>query len=386
MNNFEFCVPTDVLFGAGMEEQLPDKLRPFGNKILLTYGGGSIKKSGLYDRLKGILKEFELFELSGIAPNPKVESVNEGAAVCKREGIDMVLAVGGGSVIDCSKLIAAAAHYDGDDAWDLVADMSKATNALPVCVVLTIAATGSEMDAAAVISKTETNEKLPFFSPHVLPKVSVLNPANTFSVPAYQTAAGASDILSHALENYFDRVEAFVPDAIGEGLMRAVIKYTPIALEKPDNYEARAQLMWASSLALNGLGSTGKTFTWSCHYIEHELSAYYDITHGAGLAMLTPKWMRYVLCDATVDKFCDYAVNVWGCDQGGDKFALANRGIDATEAFFKQIGMPTALGEFDIDETHFEAMAKSAVRVGSLGNAFVPLNEQDVVKILQMCL
>ncbi len=385
MKNFEFCVTTDILFGVGQEAHLPEKLKPCGRKILLTYGGGSIKKNGLYDRLKALLNDFEIFELGGIAPNPKIESVREGAAICKKEGIDMILAVGGGSTIDCSKAIAAATYYDGD-AWDLLLDMRNITKALPVAVVLTIAATGSEMDSVAVISNTETNEKLPLYSPLLLPRIAVLNPENTYTVPPFQTASGAADIMSHVIENYFDREQAFVPDAINEGLLRTVITYAPIALKQPADYEARAQLMWAGTLALNGLGSTGKNFAWSCHYIEHELSALYDITHGAGLAVLTPKWMRHILSDDTVDKFCDYAANVWGFSREKDKYALANRGIDATEAFFKEIGLPSTLTEFGIDDSMLEAMAEKAVRIGSLENAYVPLNEQDVVRILRMSL
>lgn len=385
MNNFEFCVSTDVLFGKGQEEQLPAKLLPFGKKILLTYGGGSIKKNGLYDKIRNLLHEFEIFELGGIDPNPRVESVNEGAAICKEEGIDLILAVGGGSTIDCSKAIAAAAYYEGD-AWDLLTGKGQVTKALPIAVVLTIAATGSEMDCAAVISNMQTNEKLLRGHPALLPKVAVLNPENTFTVPPYQTASGSADMMSHIIESYFDTVDAFVPDAIAEGLMRSVIKYTPAALADPEDYEARAQLMWTSSLALNGITSTGKSFMWSCHYIEHELSAHYDITHGAGLAMLTPKWMRYILSDKTVDKFCDYAVNVWGFAREDDKMALANKGIDATEEFFKSIGLPSTLGEFGIDDAKFAQMAENAVKVGCLQGAYVPLLEEDVINILKMCL
>lgn len=385
MNNFEFSLPTQVLFGKGQEENLPERLKPYGTKILMTYGGGSIKKNGLYDKLKNLLKDFEIFELGGIDPNPRVESVNEGARICRENGVDMILAVGGGSTIDCSKAIAAAAYYEGD-AWDLVIGKGKITNALPLAVVLTIAATGSETDAAAVISNDKTNEKLLLGHPLLLPKVSVLNPENTFTVPAYQTAAGSSDMMSHIIEAYFDNIEAFVPDAIGEGLLRAAIKYTPIAIKEPDNYEARAQLMWTSSLALNNLTETGKSFMWSCHYIEHELSAFYDITHGAGLAMITPKWMRYILSDKTVDKFCDYAANVWGFSRESDKFELANKGIDATEEFFKNIGMPMTLVEFGIDDSKFDVMAENAVKNGYLNMAYVPLTPSDVKEILKMCL
>lgn len=384
MKNFEFCVPTDVLFGRDQEKQLPQKLAGFGKKILMTYGGGSIKRNGLYDKLMQTLKDFEVFELGGVEPNPRISTVNKGVAICKREGIDMILAVGGGSTIDCSKAIAAGAYYDGD-AWDLVTGEAPITDALPIAVVLTIAATGSEMDCAAVLSNAETEEKLLMGHPLLLPRVSVLNPENTFTVPAYQTAAGSADMMSHILESYFDQEEAFVPDAISEGLLRAVIKYTPVALAEPDNYEARAQLMWTSSLALNGLVTTGKNFMWSCHYIEHELSAHYDITHGAGLAMLTPQWMRYVLSEATVDKFYTYAVNVWNVAPGEDKFAVANAGIDATEAFFRSIGLPMSLAEFNIDDSRFAEMAAKAVEVGNLYEAYVPLKEEAVVEILKMC-
>lgn len=385
MKKFEFAVPTDVLFGIGQEEQLAERLRPLGKKILMTYGGGSIKRTGLYEKIRTILKDYEIFELGGVEPNPRVATVNAGAKVCKENGIDMILAVGGGSTIDCSKAIAAAAYYDGD-AWDLVTGKAQITNALPIAVVLTIAATGSEMDCAAVISNAETEEKLLMGNPVLFPKISVLNPENTYTVPAYQTASGSADIMSHIIESYFDREEAFVPDAISEGILRAVIKYAPIALKDPNNYEARAQLMWASSLALNGLPTTGKNFAWSCHYIEHELSAHYDITHGAGLAMLTPKWMRYVLSEDTVDKFYTYAVNVWGIVPSEDKMAVANQGIDATENFFKKIGLPMTLGEFGIDDSRFEEMAKTAVRAGYLGNAYVPLAEKDVIEILKKCI
>ena len=192
--------------------------------------------------------------------------------------------------------------------------------------------------------------------------------------------------MSHVIESYFDTVDAFVPDAISEGLLRAAIRYTPAALNDPEDYEARAQLMWTSSLALNGLVTTGKSFMWSCHYIEHELSAHYDITHGAGLAALTPKWMRYILSEKTVDKFCDYAVNVWGFAREADTLALANKGIDATEKFFREIGLPSSLREFGIDDSKFEQMAQKAVEVGHLSAAYVPLNQKDVVNILKMCL
>lgn len=385
MKNFEFAVPTDMIFGIDQETQLAERLKPFGKRILLTYGGGSIKKTGIYDKLMDILKDFEIFELGGIEPNPRVSSVNKGAEICRGNKIDMILAVGGGSTIDCSKMISAAVKYDGD-AWDLVTGKAQIGEALPLAVVLTIAATGSEMDCAAVISNAETKEKLLVGHPALYPKITILNPANTYSVPPYQTASGSADMMSHVIESYFDQEKAFVPDAISEGLLRCVIKYTPVVLARPDDYEARAQLMWTSSLALNGLPTTGKNFAWSCHYIEHELSAHYDITHGAGLAMLTPKWMKYVLSESTVDKFYDYAVNVWGIEPSEDKMMVAKQGIEATEQFFIQIGLPSTLGEFQIDDSKFEEMAEKAVEVGHLEQAYVPLTKNDVIEILKMCL
>ena len=282
MENFNFCVGTRILFGKGQEEKLPELLRPYGNKVLLTYGGGSIKRTGLYDRIKNLLHEFEIFELGGIEPNPRIESVYAGAEICKEEDIDVILAVGGGSTIDCSKAIAAAAYYEGD-AWDLILHPDWIEKALPICTVLTLSATGSEMDNGGVITNLKTKEKLGFGNPLLLPKASVLNPENTFTVPASQTAAGSADIMSHILEVYFDTRRAAVPDRISEGLLKTVIQYAPIAVREPENYEARAELMWTSSLAINGICSTGKDCAWSCHPMEHELSAYYDITHGVGL-------------------------------------------------------------------------------------------------------
>ena len=385
MKNFAFHVSTDVVFGAGQEATLPGKLHAYGKKLLLVYGGGSIRKNGLYDKVKTLLESFEIFELSGIAPNPKVGSVREGVRICRAEGIEMILAVGGGSTVDCAKAIAAAVYHDGD-AWDLLTGKAQISKALPIAVILTLAATGSEMDCAAVISNEDTHEKLLMGHPCLLPKIAVLNPENTFTVPPYQTASGAADMMSHVIESYFDREPAFVPDAIGEGLLRAAIEYAPIALREPENYEARAQLMWTASLALNGLVTTGKNFRWSCHFMEHELSAHYDIAHGAGLAVLTPKWMRYILSEETVDKFCQYAIRVWDIPRGTDRFETARQGIDATEAFFKKIGLPSTLAALGIDDSKFEQMAESAVRIGGLGQAYVPLSAKDVVEIFRKCL
>lgn len=386
MENFRFNAYTEMLFGKGQIEKLPEVLKRYGKNILLAYGGGSIKKNGLYDTIQKLLKDFNIVELSGIEPNPRIETVRRGVELCRENKIDVILAVGGGSTIDCSKVIGAGYHYAGD-AWDLVKDPAKIGEVLPIVTVLTMAATGSEMNRNAVISKMDTNEKLGTGSPKMIPQTSILDPEYLYTLPSIQTAAGCADIMSHIFEQYFNKTtDAFVQDKFAEGLLQTCIKYCHIALKEPRNYEARANIMWASSMALNGLLGSGKAGAWTCHPIEHELSAFYDITHGVGLAILTPNWMRYILSDVTVDKFVDYAVNVWHLEQKEDKFALANEAIDATEKFFKACGIPMTLTELGIDKANFEKMAKAAVEHGALEYAYVSLNAEDVYKILEMSL
>ena len=385
MNNFNFCVPTDIRFGKGQIEGLPEELEKYGKKILLVYGGGSIKRTGLYDKLMELLKAFEIFELPGIEPNPKLSSGRKGTEICKKESIDVILAVGGGSCIDASKHIACSAWYDGDP-WDLVLDRSKVTKALPIAVVLTISATGSEMNSGAVISNEETNEKLEINTPLLYPAISVCNPTYLFTLPEKQTAAGTVDIISHVFEQYFQPNDgAYITDRLSEGVLKTCFHYGPVALKEPENYEARSNLMWASTVGLNHLLTVGKGGAWSVHPIEHELSAYYDITHGVGLAILTPAWMRYVLCDRTVGRFAMYAENVWGIT-GDDKYAAANEGIMRTEQFFKSMGLPSKLSEVGIDSEKFEEMAEEAVRTsGVASRSYYPLQKEDIVKIFEMC-
>lgn len=385
MNNFNFCVPTDIRFGKGQIEGLPAELTKYGKKILLVYGGGSIKRTGLYDKLMELLKDFEIFELPGIEPNPKLSSVRKGTEICKKEKIDVILAVGGGSCIDASKHIACSAWYDGDP-WDLVLDRSKVTKALPIAVVLTISATGSEMNSGAVISNEETKEKLEINTPLLYPSISVCDPTYLFTLPEKQTAAGTVDIISHVFEQYFQPNDgAYITDRLSESVLKTCFHYGRIALEEPENYEARSNLMWASTIGLNHLLTVGKGGAWSVHPIEHELSAYYDITHGVGLAILTPAWMRYVLCDRTVDRFAMYAENVWGIT-GDDKYAAANAGIARTEEFFKSMGLPSKLSEVGIGSEKFGEMAEEAVRTSGVANrAYYPLQKEDIVKIFEMC-
>ena len=380
MNNFTYSIPTKIHFGKGQISHLSE-LSESGNKVLLCYGGGSIKKAGIYDEAVKILKEedMEIFELSGIAPNPKIESVREGVKLCKENSIDMVLAIGGGSVIDCAKVVAAGACYDGDP-WDLVITPRWIKKALPIYSVLTLSATGSEMDKFAVISDMSKNEKWGTASDHMKPKMSILDPQYTYSVSKKQTAAGTADMMSHTMENYFSMENADCQKFMAEGLLRTMIKNGPAALAQPDNYEARANLMWAGTHAINGVVGDGCSPAWCVHPMEHELSAFYDITHGEGLAILTPAWMEHILNDDTLPMFVEFAKNVWGLS-GDDDYALAHAGIDALKKFFfETMGIPANLRAVGItDDRNFEVMAKKACE-GSKGS-FVPLSKDDIVEI-----
>lgn len=388
MLNFDYYIPTKIFFGKGQLSKLGPEMKRYGDSVLLVYGGGSIKKTGLYDQVLEMLRENGISwqELSGVEPNPRVDSVRAGAALCKEHSLQMVLAVGGGSSIDCAKYVAAAANYDGD-AWDLSIDKSKIQKVLPVFSVLTLAATGSEMDCGGVITNPETYEKIGGGVAEQRPKASVLDPTYTFTVPANQTAAGTADIMSHTMETYFNRTQGtYFQDRVAASILKTCIHYGPIAMREPDNYEARANLMWASSWAINDFLADGKANVWTVHPIEHELSAFYDITHGVGLAILTPRWMRYVLRDETLQKFVEYGVNVWGISPDKDPYAIANEAIDRTAAFFfEELGMPSTLTELGIGDENFERMAKK-VRQVALDDGFVRLTWQDVVEIYKACL
>lgn len=387
MKNFDYSIPTKIFFGKGQIKVLGDQIKNYGSRVLLVYGGGSIKRNGIYDKVVSILKDnsISFWELSGVEPNPRITSVRKGIEICKENNIELVLAVGGGSSIDCAKVIAAGYYYEGDP-WDIVVDPSKITKVLPIASILTLAATGSEMDRNAVISNMDTNEKIGTRHPNMAPKFSILDPTYTFTVPAKHTAAGTADIMSHIFEVYFNNVKsAFLQNKLAEALLMTCIKYGKIAINEPENYEARANLMWASSLAINNLLNYGIDSIWSVHAIEHELSAYYDITHGVGLAILTPNWMKYVLDDSTVDKFVEYGVNVWKIDPNKDKYEIANLAIEKTREYFISLGIPATLSELDIDEEYFEKMAAHATRNGDI-KGFKTLNTQDVLNILKASL
>lgn len=384
MNKFTYNVPTVIHFGRDQLSRL-SKLTESGKNVLLVYGGGSIKRSGLYDSVLQILADagLSVTELSGVEPNPRIESVRKGVELCRAHGVDMVLAVGGGSTIDCAKVIAAGVRYDGDP-WDLVLDGRKIKAALPIYAVLTIAATGSEMDGFAVISDLEKNEKWGTGSQRLKPRMSILDPGYTFSVSPKQTSAGTADIMSHTLENYFTPVKgAYLQARMCEALLKTLIHYGPIALEQPDNYEARANLMWASSLAINGLLSAGADVAWCVHPMEHELSAFYDITHGEGLAILTPFWMDFALNRDTAWKFAEYGRNVFGLT-GEDDMTVGKEAVDRTRSFFRRMNLPAALHEVGIDDAHFDEMARKAAD-GCKGS-FVPLSKEDIKSILTAAL
>lgn len=389
MLDFTYNIPTKIHFGKDALDFVGEEVKKFSDKVLITYGGGSIKKNGAYDKVINELKNsgVEIFELSGIEPNPRIDSVREGVKIIKENNIGAILAVGGGSTIDASKFMAAGACADFDP-WEFISKKKPMSPAIPLLAVLTMAATGSEMDCGGVITNPETKEKLSSGHPDTRPKVSFLNPEITYSVSEFQTACGSSDILSHIFESYFNVNDSmFMLDRIMESLMKTVIKYGPIAMKDPKNYEARANLMWASSWAINDFIANSSKAAWTVHPIEHELSAFYDITHGLGLAILTPRWMEYVLSEKTVHKFYDLGVNVFDIDKNLDQMEVAKKAIEKTkEFFFDTLGLDSNLKDIDIDEKYLDQMSKKACGKNGKINGFVELHPEDVKKIYQMCL
>ena len=386
MQNFTYHTPTKLIFGKNSIENLPEVLRPLGNRILLTYGGGSIKKIGLYDEVKKLLSDFEVYELSGIEPNPKyTTSVLGGVKICKEKGIDAVLAVGGGSVLDCSKAICAGALYDGEP-WDLITYKVKAKAALPLVTVLTLAATGSEYDWGCVISRTETNDKTAYCDPLLFPKVSILDPRYTYSVSKKQTAAGAADAINHIIEQYFCEHHSSLADGMCEAAIKSLIENAHIALREPENYDARGEFMVDCSLACNNILSIGNSPSgWPCHAIEHALSAYYDITHGEGLAIITPHWMRHILCDKTEERFVSFGKHIFGID-GTSSRDIAEKTITAVHDMFASFGMPMTLREVGIDSSRLSEMAHHIAVNEGLDKAWAPLSEKDILEIITAAL
>lgn len=388
MDNFRFQNPTALYYGKGQIEQyLADEITQYGKRVLMVYGGGSIKRNGLYEKVLGILNEADItvFELSGVEPNPRLKTVYEGIDICRKEDIDFILAVGGGSVIDCSKAIAMGVKYDGD-VWEIYQQKGEATGALPFGTILTLAATGSEMNAGGVITNWETKEKLGGGSPYTYPKFSFCDPENTYTVPRDQTIYGACDMLVHCFEHYFHPT-AHTPlqQHLIEAVIKTIIENAPAVLNHPEDYGARETMMYCSTMALNGMISMGITGDWACHAIEHEISAVYDIPHGGGLAIIFPHWMAYTK-DVNPERFASLATNVFGVDaEGKSTQELAEAAIAKVREFFESIGAPEQLADYEIDDQQLQHMASQTVRYGEVGN-FKKLNKEDVYNILKASL
>jgi alcohol dehydrogenase YqhD (iron-dependent ADH family) len=389
MKDFVFDVGTRILFGKDQLKNLGKEILKHGDRVLLCYGGGSIKRIGLYDEVVKILEDNNIFykELSGIEPNPRYESAEEGIKIVRENDLNFILAVGGGSTIDCSKLISVGVFEDCS-AWDIVLGKVIPKKALPIGTILTLAATGSEMDRGSVITNQATKQKLGWGSEYTLPKFSILDPELTYSVPKKHTAAGTADIMSHTMENYFTLNDgAYMADRMAEAVLKTCIKYGKIAYEDPENYEARANLMWAGTWAINGLLDAGKTREWSVHPMEHELSAFNDLTHGYGLAILTPNWLRYCLNDETVDKICEFGKNVFDINVGEDKFKAANEAIDSLEEFFGSLDIPQKLSDVGFKEEDLAGLAKACIENKKRPiKGFIELDEKDVFEIYKLSL
>ncbi|MCH5252603.1 MAG: iron-containing alcohol dehydrogenase [Lachnospiraceae bacterium] len=386
MDNFTFYSPTYFDFGKDSELHAPQLIKQFGgSRILLHYGGGSIKKSGLYDRVTDSLKKAGLFylELAGVKPNPRSGLVYEGIELCKREKVDFILAIGGGSTIDSAKAIAAGSVYDGDF-MDFYQGKATIEKALPVGTILTIAAAGSEGSPNTVITHEETQVKKGTKSDFLRPRFSILNPELTCTLPAYQTAAGATDIMIHVCERYFSNTkEVEITDRLCEAILKTIIYETPRVLKNPDNYEARANIMWAGMLAHNNVCGVGREQDWASHHIEHELSALYDVTHGAGLAVIAPLWMRHVL-DKNPDKLVSFAVRVWNIDYNMENpKETALKGIEAFESFLKNIGMPSSFDEIGAKKEDITHMADKLMGSKTTEGNYVKLSKEDVIKIYE---
>ena len=388
MLNFAFRNPTKLIFGKGQLEKIKEEIPQYGKKVLVTYGGGSIKASGLYDQVMKTLGEIdgvEVFEFGGIAPNPRVTSAREAIEVCQREGIEFILAVGGGSVIDCTKLIASGVYYDGD-AWDIVLGKHTPEKAVPFGTVLTLAATGSEMNSGSVITNWETKEKLGWGSPHSFPQFSVLDPENTFTVPRDQTVNGIVDMMAHVFEQYFHHIpNTALQDRLCEGTLKTIIEDGAKLVDHLQCYSCRESILYCGTVALNGYLRVGTLGDWASHQIEHAVSAVHDIAHGAGLAILFPNWMKHVMHE-NIGRFVQYAVRVWDVDPTGKTDEeVALEGIDRTRAFWKSIGAPTTFAEVGIDEQSIELMVEKAMLHETIGQ-FKKLAAADVRAILHASL
>jgi alcohol dehydrogenase YqhD (iron-dependent ADH family) len=388
MRDFIFENRTKIIFGRNTEKYVGPEAIKYGKKALLHYGGGSIKKIGVYNKIIDSLKTagIDITELGGVVPNPRLDLVYKGIELVKENNIDIIIAVGGGSVIDSAKAIAIGAYYDGD-VWDFFSGKADAEKALPVATVLTIPAAGSESSNSSVITNSDGRLKRGYTNNVITPVFSILNPENTYSLPPYQIACGAADILAHLMERYFVNVELVdLTDRLIEGAMQNIIKFAPLAIENPENYDIRAEVMWVGTVAHNNLLDTGRGGDWASHGIEHELSGIYDIAHGAGLAIVFPAWMKYV---KTLNPFklVQFGQRVFGItDKSNDE--TIDIAIQKLEDFFHSIGLATRLSDINIDDTYFDEMAEKAVskNKNSTIGSYVKLDFDAVKEIYQLAL
>ncbi|MDY3060290.1 MAG: iron-containing alcohol dehydrogenase [Fusobacterium sp.] len=391
MENFAYYTPTKVVFGKDEEKNVGKLAKDFGaKKVLIHYGGGSAVRSGLIDRIKTSLSEenISFVELGGVKPNPRLSLIYEGIKLAKENGVDFILAVGGGSVIDSAKGIGyGVANPDIEDVWDLYIGKKKTQKCAPIGVVLTIAAAGSEMSSGSVVTKEDEQLKRSYGCDNARPKFAIMNPELTYTLPKYQIACGVVDIMMHTMERYFSPVGNLeLTDKIAEGLLKTMIKYGKLSLENPTNYEARAEIMWASSLAHNGLTGCGGIGDWSTHQLEHDLGGVYDIAHGAGLAAVWGSWARYVYKE-NPRRFAQFAENVFGIEKVGTDEEMAIKGIEAMENFYKEIEMPISISEtgINLSDEDVEMLAEKCSNNGTryIGS-FKKLFKKDMAKIYSM--
>lgn len=384
MEPFMYYNPTKLLFGKGHLKRLPKEIKAFGKKILLVYGGGSIKRNGLYEKITDLLADFELFELPGVEPNPRVSTVRKGAQICKDENIDFILAVGGGSVIDCAKAISVGAKADVD-VWDIICRKVRATDAIPYGSIVTLAGTGAEMSLISVITNWETNDKRSWVSSLSRAKFTIVDPTFMKTVPKRQTVYGIVDTMSHILEHYFHRAtNTPIQDEFLESVLRNVIDVTPKLLDDLTNYEYRETIAFASTIALSDQFNHGFIGDWGTHHIDHALSALYDIPHGGGMAILFPNWMRHVLNEDNVNRFKRLAINVLHIEpEGKSDLEVATEGIHALSNIWKSWGAPTTLMEYNIPEDALPKVAQKTLETEPNCGYFVRLSEEDVLQILQ---
>ncbi|WP_156151420.1 iron-containing alcohol dehydrogenase [Domibacillus indicus] len=385
MNQFVYWNPVKWIFGKDTVTQLRDNVAPYGENILLVYGGGSIKKNGLYDLVLEQLGGFKITELSGVEPNPRLSTVKRGAELCRANDVSFILAVGGGSVIDCAKAVAAAAKFDGDP-WDFITKKAAVEDALPFGTILTHAATASEMNSGSVITNWDTNEKLGWGSPHVFPKFSICDPGWTLTVPRDQTTYGIVDMMTHMLEQYFHNAEQTdVQDRLIEGTMKTLVEKAPALMDNLQDEKLRETVMFAGTLGLNGMLQMGYRGDWATHNIEHAVSAVYDIPHGGGLAILFPNWMKHNL-NVKPERFKQLAVRVFDVNPEGKSDKEAGlEGIEALRAFWTSIEAPARLADYNIDDSRIEEMADKTLFNGPFGN-FAKLDREDVIAILRSSL